>query len=186
MPVSYNRMKFLLECLNDLDEQFKQHGGPGLFIFRGKPAKILHNMKIKFGINKVCYEQDCEPIWHKRDLEIVSMCQKLNIQTVEKVSHTLWDPMDIIRVNGGFAPLTYEMMLHNIDVVGLPLRPANDDVDLSKIEFGRIPESLGVELGLIKGVKKREFSFKIKKRRFQMCFFAGPKTRIFLNLSSSI
>lgn len=149
MPVSFNRMRFLLESLADLDEQFKQHGGPGLFLFKGKPSEIFRSLKTQLGINKICYEQDCEPIWHKRDREVVTMCNELHIQTVEKVSHTLWDPMDIIKVNGGYAPLTYGMMLHTVDVVGLPLRPANDWVDFSGVRFGRIPENVSSDLNLI-------------------------------------
>lgn len=149
MPVSFNRMRFLLESLADLDEQFKQHGGPGLFLFRGKPSQIFRSLKAQLGINKICFEQDCEPIWHKRDREVKTMCNELNIETVEKVSHTLWDPMDIINVNGGYAPLTYEMMLHTVDVVGLPMRPANDGVDFSGVRFGRIAENISSDLKLI-------------------------------------
>lgn len=152
MPLSYNRMKFLLECLADLDLQFKEAGGPGLFLFKGKPTTVFQSMRKRFGINKICYEQDCEPIWHKRDREVVSLCFELGIQAVEKVSHTLWDPMEIIKTNGGFAPLTYEMMLHTVEVVGLPLRPAADKVDFSGVRFGRISEDLAAGLGFIAGV----------------------------------
>ena len=37
----------------------------------------------------------------------------LDIAIYEHVAHTLWDPMDIIRANGGTPPLTYEMFLVN-------------------------------------------------------------------------
>lgn len=146
-------MKFLCESLADLNEQFKRNGGPGLFIFRGKPATIFKRLHEELGINKLCYEQDCEPIWRKRDDEVMRMCRQLGIQTAEKVSHTLWDPMDIINVNGGYAPLTYQMMLHAINVLGLPPRPVNDDVDFSCVDFGEISEKLGNELGLFREVK---------------------------------
>ena len=147
--VGYNRMKFLIESLADLDEQFKHLGGPGLLLFHGKPTTIFKRLHEELGINKICYEQDCEPIWNERDRAVEKMCQELGIQTVEKISHTLWDPMDIINVNGGYAPLTYQMMLHTVDVLGLPQRPVNDVVDFSDVTFGNIPVHLAVELGLM-------------------------------------
>lgn len=150
--VGYNRMRFLIECLADLDEQFKLFGGPGLLIFRGKPEKIFRRLHEELGINKICYEQDCEPIWNKRDEAVEQMCRELGIQTVEKISHTLWNPKDIIEVNGGFAPLTYQMMLHTVNVLGLPQRPVNDLVDFSAVNFGRILESIAAELGLMNAV----------------------------------
>ena len=57
------------------------------------------------------YFQDCEAIWNKRDNDVKALCKKLDIEMIEKVSHTLWDPFDIIDANGGMAPLTYEMFV---------------------------------------------------------------------------
>lgn len=151
--VAYNRMRYLIESLADLDNQFKRLGGPGLFIFCGQPATIFRRMKEKLGINRICYEQDCEPIWQKRDFGVQITCRELGVQTIEKVSHTLWDPRDIIRVNGGYAPLTYQMMLHTTNVLGLPPRPV-EDVDFENVDFGKIDETFGTELGLLKSVGK--------------------------------
>lgn len=139
-------MKFLIESLADLDKQFRQHGGPGLFMFRGNPTKIFRKLIEELDITKICYEQDCEPIWRKRDSAVERMCKELGVQTVEKVSHTLWNPMDVIEANGGFAPLTYEMMLHTINVLGRPLRPVNETVDFSKVCFGEIADDIELEL----------------------------------------
>jgi cryptochrome len=99
--VGYNRMKFLLESLSDLDEQLKQFGAPGLFIFKGSPTKIFRKMHEEFSINKLCFEQDCEPIWNERDEKVRELCHELQIKVYEKVSHTLYDPMQVIQVNGG-------------------------------------------------------------------------------------
>lgn len=151
-------MKFLIESLDDLDKQLKQHGAPGLFIFKGKPTTIFKRLSDELGVNKICYEQDCEPIWNKRDKEVEMMCREMNIRTVEKVSHTLWDPIDVINANGGFSPLTYQMMLHTVNVLGLPPRPVND-VDFSLVKFGEIPDELGSELGLFKKVRIFFFIF---------------------------
>ena len=39
------------------------------------------------------------------------MCAELRIECIEKVSHTLWDPMEIIILNGGTPPLTYDQFV---------------------------------------------------------------------------
>lgn len=39
----YNRWRFLLECLQDLDNQLKNVGGR-LFVFRGDPVQVLENL----------------------------------------------------------------------------------------------------------------------------------------------
>lgn len=90
-------MKYLIQALTDLDEQFKQHGGPGLLLFRGNPVEIFRRLNDEIGINKLCYEQDCEPIFNKRDRDVEEMCRTMGIEVVERVSHTLWDPLHVIR-----------------------------------------------------------------------------------------
>lgn len=47
----FNRMRFLLESLNDLDQSFKKHGGR-LFVFTGDPINILsHLFQARFDHN---------------------------------------------------------------------------------------------------------------------------------------
>lgn len=111
--VGYNRFKFLLDSLKDLDDQFRQISEDigRLYIFQGKPVEIFHRIHQKFGIHKLCYEQDCEPIWNQRDDAVKKLCHELDIITIEKISHTLWDPKNVIDTNGGIPPLTYQMFL---------------------------------------------------------------------------
>lgn len=147
-----------------------------MLIFRGSPTTVFKRLSDVLGINKICYEQDCEPIWNKRDKEVEAMCRELNIQTVEKVSHTLWDPMDVINTNGGHAPLTYDMMLHTVSVLGLPKRPLNDEVDFSHVKLGEIPEELGIELGLFTRVSL-SLEFFDRKLKFNLIDrLRAPKT----------
>ena len=48
-------------------------------IFRGKPVEIFCQLKTKYNIGKVCFEQDCEPIWYKRDEAVKNWCRKNDI-----------------------------------------------------------------------------------------------------------
>lgn len=103
-------MKFLIEALQDLDNKFRKLGGQ-LYLFRGNPVTIFRRLWEEFGIRKICFEQDCEPIWQSRDEKVFRLCREIGVECVEKVSHTLWDPNEIIEANGGMAPLTYQMFV---------------------------------------------------------------------------
>lgn len=58
--------------------------------------------------------QDYEPIWHERDAKVRRFCEEEGVDTIERGSHTLWDPRKVIETNGGVPPLTYQMFLVNI------------------------------------------------------------------------
>lgn len=105
-------MKFLLESLQDLDNELRQYGSR-LYIFRGSPTQIFYKFWQELGLSKICFEQDCEPIWRNRDETVKAFCEQYNIECVEHVSHTLWNPFEVIEANGDTPPLTYEMFLVN-------------------------------------------------------------------------
>lgn len=104
-------MKFLLESLEDLNAQLTKIFGRGLIICRGSPTIIFKQLWEVFHINKICYEQDCEPLWRERDEAVEFLCLELGIQCFEKVSHTLWNPNEVCLTNGNIPPLTYQMFL---------------------------------------------------------------------------
>ena len=75
---SFHSGGYLLECLADLNENLKKKGGK-LHVFRGCPLAVFRCLHAEFGLKKVCFEQDCEPIWHYRDEAVKSNCPyKLN------------------------------------------------------------------------------------------------------------
>lgn len=109
-------MSFLLNSLADIDKQLKAIRGANdiagkLYLFQGNPTTVFRRLNEYFRLNKICFEQDCEPIWNRRDDSVRALCNDLGIEAVEKVSHTLWDPRTVISTNGGIPPLTYQMFL---------------------------------------------------------------------------
>ena len=82
-----------------------------LYILQGNPVQIFRSLHEHRGINKLCFEQDCEPIWNRRDNAVKKLCHDLGITCIERISHTLWDPKKVINTNGGIPPLTYQMFL---------------------------------------------------------------------------
>ena len=103
-------MNFLLESLYDLDQQFRQFGGQ-LYIYRGDPTEIFEQLWQNYNISGIFMEKDCEPIWKSRDIAVENFCNRTGVRFVEKVSHTLWNPNEVINANGGIPPTTYQMFL---------------------------------------------------------------------------
>lgn len=120
----FNRIRFLLECLEDLDAHFKKFGGR-LYVFHGKPADVLTNLIKEWGVTKLTFEQDPEAIWRERDDAVKELCRSKDIECVERVSHTLYEPAKIIEKNNGTPPLTYALFNLVADSQGAPPRPVS-------------------------------------------------------------
>lgn len=129
----WNKMSFLLECLEDIDNSLSDVGGR-LYMVEGKPVNVLKKLSHQFKIDKLCFDQDCEPIWLERDNAVKNFCGAHRIEVVETIGATLWDPLEIIEANGGSPPLTYSQFCHVTQGVGPPRRPI-PDIDLSDVEF---------------------------------------------------
>lgn len=157
-------MKFLLESLADLDYQLRSFGGQ-LYIFQNPATVVFRRLWEELGITSVSFEQDCEPIWKERDKAVETLCRDLDIGYHEKISQTLWNPRDLIEMNGGVPPLTYQMFLvrgqiiggeiflttsffqHTVQCIGAPERPVRDP-DFSHVSFVKFPDPVSKELGI--------------------------------------
>ncbi|KAJ2939748.1 hypothetical protein O0L34_g17939 [Tuta absoluta] len=173
--VGYNRMRYLLEALNDLDQQFRNHGGR-LIMLKGKPDVVFRRLWEEFGIRKLCFEQDCEPVWRPRDDAVKKICRETGITVHEKVGHTLWAPDTVIRANGGIPPLTYQMFLHTVTTIGEPPRPVAD-ADLSGVRFGTLPDNFYKEFGVFDKVPKPEdLGVTLENEDIRMIRWVGGET----------
>ncbi|KAK3797588.1 hypothetical protein RRG08_054616 [Elysia crispata] len=120
---AFPRMQFLFETLTDLDNNLKVFG-TRLYFLRGDPVEVFDHLIKEWGVTCVTFEQDPEPIWQDRDIQVKELCQRQGVECIEKVSHTLWDPHVIIEENGGSPPLTYAAFNQVVEIVGLPEKPA--------------------------------------------------------------
>lgn len=141
-----NRYTFLLECLKDIDDQL-QILGTKLHVCHGAPIEIFEAIHKSRGIAKLCFEQDCEPVWKTRDEGVKNWCNSVGVPWVEKIGHTLWNPHEVLALNGGTPPVTFAMFNHVISAMSKPDRPMGD-VDFSNIQFASMDEELGKSIGL--------------------------------------
>uniref|UniRef100_A0A3Q3X309 Cryptochrome-1 n=1 Tax=Mola mola TaxID=94237 RepID=A0A3Q3X309_MOLML len=120
--VGINRWRFLLHCLKDLDNSLRKLNSR-LFIIRGQPTDVFPRLFKKWQITHMSYEYDSEPFGKERDAAIQKLACKAGVETIVRISHTLYDPSKIIELNGGHHPLTYKRfqdVINRMDPVQLP------------------------------------------------------------------
>jgi deoxyribodipyrimidine photolyase len=106
-------------------------------VFRGQPVDIFTKLHEACGVETICFEQDCEPIWMSRDEAVKAWCETNDVDFIESVGHTLWNPHEVIDLNGGSPPITFSMFNHVVSSIGLPQRPL-PDVDLPTIALANL------------------------------------------------
>jgi len=140
----YNRWRFLLQSLEDLDRSFREWGGR-LWIFHGDSKEVLIRLIPLWGVTHVSFELDLEPIWQRRDCKVINQLKSMNVRVIEGISYTLWDPREIIKANGGSPPLTFGLFMLTSSVLGDP-PPPREDPDFTLVTLPdkdpRLPEEM--------------------------------------------
>lgn len=123
--VGANRMQFLLDSLIDLDASLKARGSR-LLLLQGNPIEVLPKMIQEWKISKLCFESDTEPYALSRDSAIKEQAIAAGVSVHSPVSHTLYNPAELIRKSGGKPPLTMKSFEKLIALMGDPPAPAVD------------------------------------------------------------
>nr|XP_029118922.1 (6-4)DNA photolyase isoform X5 [Elaeis guineensis] len=117
-----NRIRFLLDCLSDLDATLRTLGSR-LLLLRGDPVPVLCTILKDWNIGKLCYEFDTEPYSLARDKQVKDFASISGIEVFSPVSHTLFNPAVVIEKNGGRPPLTYQSF---VKLAGKPPTPLTE------------------------------------------------------------
>ncbi|KAJ8773587.1 hypothetical protein K2173_005833 [Erythroxylum novogranatense] len=140
-----NRIRFLLESLADLDHSLRKVGSK-LLVLKGNPCDVLVRCLKEWDVKKLCLEYDTEPYYQGLDSTVKDYASAAGIEVFSPVSHTLFNPADIIQKNGGKPPLSYQSFLK---VAGQPSWASSPLVfelssvppvgDLGKCEISEVP-----------------------------------------------
>ncbi|CAM6085647.1 unnamed protein product [Calypogeia fissa] len=137
--VGVNRIKFLLESLSNLDENLQARGSR-LLLVHGNPTVVIPELLQKWSIDRLCFEHDTEPYARQRDTKIKEVSQEKGVEVFSPVSHTLFDPQEIIAKNGGKPPGTYGSFCK---LISRPPEPVGDALN----ELPKLPQDLnGVQV----------------------------------------
>ncbi|XP_057968620.1 (6-4)DNA photolyase isoform X2 [Malania oleifera] len=91
-----NRIRFLLESLVDLDSSLRKLGSR-LLVVKGEPSEVLIRCLKEWDIKELCFEYDTESYYQALDVKVKSYASTAGIEVFSPVSHTLFNPGDIIR-----------------------------------------------------------------------------------------
>ncbi|XP_031635667.1 cryptochrome-1-like [Contarinia nasturtii] len=117
--VGINKWRFLLQCLEDLDQNLKKINSR-LFVVRGQATNVLPELFKEWGTTCLTFEEDPEPFGKERDQKIIKICKDLDIEVIQVVSHTLYKLEKIIEANGNRTPLTYNQFQCIIETMDPP------------------------------------------------------------------
>lgn len=92
-------LRFLIESLEDLQEQLEKKGGE-LFLFFGKKEEILERCIQELKIDAIFVNQDYTPYSQKRDQKIEALCKKYQIDFCSFHDALLHPPEETLKADG--------------------------------------------------------------------------------------
>lgn len=96
--VGPNRWRFLVQSLQDLDDNLKKIGSR-LFILKGSPTEMFKKYFKEWNVKKLTFEVDIEPYAKTRDEEIKKLADHHSVTVVTKVSHTIYDLEKLVLIS---------------------------------------------------------------------------------------
>jgi len=135
-----NRVKFLLECLADLDGSLRRLGSR-LLVLRGSPEEVLLEFMAEKGAALLTFETHEEPHARARDAAVRGAAEKRRIRVEQHCSDTLWEPAQLLAKNGGQPPKTYTTMLKMAAAAGPPPAPLAPPASLPPVGAALLADS---------------------------------------------
>ena len=135
-----NRVKFLLECLADLDGSLRRLGSR-LLVLRGSPEEVLLEFMAERGAALLTFETHEEPHARARDAAVRGAAEKRRIRVEQHCSDTLWEPAQLLAKNGGQPPKTYTTMLKMAAAAGPPPAPLAPPASLPSVGAALLADS---------------------------------------------
>ena len=146
------RYNFLLESLKDLDHTLRTRFRSRLFVARGNPKDVLPLLVQRWGVTHITFELDTEPYARTRDESLrAHFCTHAPHVRFSGVSgHTLWSPADVIALNHGRPPVSYQSFLSLAGQMPPPQHfdePATISCNLSEFSDGEFGVPTLEEMG---------------------------------------
>lgn len=101
-------------------------------LFKGDPVTVIPELLDKWNIKRLCFEFDTEPYAQGRDKRIKEAAATAGVEVNCPISHTIFDPEEIIRKNGGKAPLTYQSFCKLVGKAPTPIGDGPSQIPLAE------------------------------------------------------
>ncbi|KAI8506950.1 Cryptochrome-2 [Branchiostoma belcheri] len=125
-------LKFLLQCLEDLDASLRKLNSR-LYVIRGQPTDVFPRLFKEWKVSCLSFEEDSEPFGRERDMAVMKLAKEAGVKVILRTSHTLYKLQDIIDVNGGQPPLTYKRFQAILSKMDPPDQPV-DTITASTVD----------------------------------------------------
>ena len=137
----------------------------------------FYNSNLKeLDVKVISFEKDSESIWLKRDNLVKEVCRKHQVQVIEYVSHTLYDPEDIFNLNDDSPPNTQEQLKKFCLKIGEPIKPIPAP-DFKFISSYLLKKNHLYDQRLHRVPKTDKFNIKPEFKEQEICLFHGGETR---------
>jgi cryptochrome len=108
-----------VDCQNDLSSSItKLNKNSKLFLIREAPQTLLPKLFKAWKISHLVFEKDTDAYAKDRDTEVVKLAKKAGVEVIIKMGRTLWDPDELVKLNGGKPTMTISQV-QNVRIVGL-------------------------------------------------------------------
>jgi cryptochrome len=111
-----------VDCQNDLSSSItKLNKNSKLFLIREAPQTLLPKLFKAWKISHLVFEKDTDAYAKDRDTEVVKLAKEAGVEVIIKMGRTLWDPDELVKLNGGKPTMTISQV-QNVRIVGLVYR----------------------------------------------------------------
>jgi deoxyribodipyrimidine photo-lyase len=174
---SNNAIQFMIESLTDLDKYIQKMNGK-LYIFYGDNNTIIKKLIKDLSIDCVCFNADYSPYAIERDINIVRLCEEMNIAYDFTNDYYLYEPGTILSGSNEpyqkFTPFYLTCLkhkvqtpskLHKINFVSSSKNLDNKiTLDEAMKRFTQSNENILVHGGREEGLKMLKSAFKSQKK----------------------
>lgn len=117
-----NRWRFLLECLHNIHRQLEIFGSR-LYVAKGQTTAVLANLCSQWDVKHLTYQKSQEPHSYVEEMTINQMASSMDIKVESYHSHTLYNHVDILRVNSNKPVVTFKVFREILTNLGSPKLP---------------------------------------------------------------
>lgn len=108
--IGANRLRFLIESLQDLDSNLKKLNSR-LYVVTGKASESLPKLFDEWTVKYLTTQVDLDPEVVEQHQIIEKIAEEKSIFINSRVQHTVYNPNIVLNKNNGGVPLTYQKFL---------------------------------------------------------------------------
>lgn len=133
-----NRWRFLVECMEGLNEGYKRIGGDGkegqgeqqLWVIREGPTTVIPKLCKAWGVTHLVFEADGDWYARDRDATVKQAVEQLGVEvTPVWGGRTLFVEEEIVKGNGGKPTMSMGQLLKSVEKAGLEVRRPLQDIE---------------------------------------------------------